>query len=174
MKGLMDSNNILHMYKSLKGRWSSNLATLHQILTELWPLFYSEFGQITMSGWLLSKVLMDSNNILECMHITIKRRSSSNLVTLHQILAELWPLFDSEFWKNDHFRMVTHVRIDGSKWNFAYMYTFLKGRWSTNLATLHHILTELWRLFYLDFGKLPCPDDNSWKDCRIPNHILHI
>ena len=88
------------------------------------------------------------------MYTTIKGRSSSNLVTLHQLLAELWPFSYLEFQENDNVRMITQERVNGSKCYFAYMYITIKGRPGSNLVTLHQNLTELWPPFNLEFGQI--------------------
>ena len=47
------------------------------------------------------------------MYITIKERSSSNLVTLDQTLTELWPPYLLRIWADNDIQMITLKRDDG-------------------------------------------------------------
>ena len=99
------------------------------------------------------------------MHITIKRRPSWNLVTLHQILTDFWPLFYLDFGKNYHVQIITHERIAGSQIIFCtYVYNhkrkvkFESGHTPPKSdRVMAPFLLRIWE-------NKPCPDDNSWKD----------
>ena len=82
-------------------------------------------------------------------YITIKYRSSSRLVIIRQILAELWPFFDLvfvvRFWS---------ITFEGMRWfhsNFAELYITVKYRSSMILVIIRQILAELWPFFDLVF-----------------------
>ena len=92
------------------------------------------FCLVTFKGmyWFLS-------NFAE-LYITIKYRSSSILVMIRQILAELWPFFDLVFIV--HFHSVT---FEGMHWfhsNFAELYITVKYRSNSILVIICQILAE--------------------------------
>ena len=85
-------SNFAELYITIKYRSSLILLVILQILAELWSFFDLDFvvrfRSITFEGmhWFHS-------NFTE-LDITVKYSSSSILVIIRQILAELWPFFD--------------------------------------------------------------------------------
>ena len=88
------------------------------------------------------------------LYITIKYRSSSTLVIISQILAELWLFFWLSFcWCVDiGFRSITFAGRHWFYWKFAEGYIIVKYRWSLILVIIHKILAELCPFFDLVFS----------------------
>ena len=83
------------LYITIKYRSSLILVIICQILAELWPFFdlafIVRFHSVTFEGmhWFHSDIAE--------LYSTVKCRSSSILVIIHQILAEVWPFFNFVF-----------------------------------------------------------------------------
>ena len=88
-------SNFAELYITVKYRPSSILVIICQILAELQPFFHLVFVSVLISvsdagmHWFYWKFAEG--------YIIVKYRSSSILVIIRKILAELWPFFDLAF-----------------------------------------------------------------------------
>ena len=83
------------------------------------------------------------------LYITIRYRSSSILVIIRQILAELWPFFDLVFVVS--FCSITFERMHWFHSVFAELYITVKYRSNSILVIIRPSLAELWPFFDLVF-----------------------
>ena len=97
------------------------------------------------------KGLTDPKSYFAHMYITIKGKWSFNLVTLHQNLLELWPLFYLDFGKINNVLRITHERIDGSKWYLAHVYIPMKRMSNLKRYSLKWTHNRKWIKFGIYF-----------------------
>ena len=155
------------------------LVIIRQGLAGLWPffdlIFVVRFRSITFEGmhWFHSDVAE--------IYITVKYRSNSILVIIHQILAELWPFFNLVFVGDIGFRSITFAEMHWFYWKFAEGYIIVKYRSGLILVIIRKNLAKLWPFFSLVFVvgvknkvKILFPLNNFWRDALISYQVCRM
>ena len=140
-------SNFAELYITIKYRSSSILVIISQIFTKFWPFFDLVFV-VCFRSVIFEEIHWFHSNFAE-LYITVKYRSSSILVIIRQILAELWPFFNLVFIVRYH-----SITFEGMHWfhsSFAELYITVKYRSNLILVIIRQILAELWPVFDLVF-----------------------
>ena len=79
-------------------------------------------------------------------------RSSLSVVNLHQVLLELCPFWNLEYWKYS-FPHFSPTCSDILSWNFAHDFVLMNYRSSSSVVNLHQFLWELCPFWNLEYWK---------------------